>query len=305
MLLLPSPLLLSFLPLFLAPQDDAPEPFAPATADMVIAVGEGGDSWTLLDVVQDYAQLTGQSVRVDESTRALLEATPTGLTRSVVVPKDEVQSFVENLLADSQTFLRILRVQSPRLLAVESALVKNRVALRARAFQVLSRDLPLWRDHPALLVTTAVHLPEVDVRQLANSLRTLVTDTNVQVMLPAGASSTLILTGRAPWVADLVEIAYAVNETSGVATQPARFERFALRHADARDAAPLIEELVRSGRRLHSVAVTQPAPEVAATHPEARVLADARTNALLVVATEDDMESVRGLVALVDVPVED
>ncbi len=277
--------------------------FPDPAADMIITAAEGDASWTMMDLVRDYGRLTNQSIQADRETRSSLESCSTGLGRSVSIPKAKVQSFFEGLLVENRFALEIVHADQPRLLRVSSFSTRSDSALRARARFVPSGEVAAWASHPAMVITTTLHLPNVDVRQLSNSVRMLVTDPNTQAILSVGNTNSIMLTGPAANVADWAEImlladAYSVNEAEEPKHQP-EYHRFALDHADARVVAPMIEELVASARV--SGPVQQQGAFPADQTPKARVLADSRTNALVVMCTPSDLPKVTELVKLFDV----
>jgi hypothetical protein len=309
------PALLLALPPFAGPTQDA-DPgrgadalFAPATADMVIPAGDSGDAWTLLDVLQDYSQLTGQHVRMNAATREYLAGQAAGLTRSAAVPRGEVQSFVEGLLVGHDCFLTVERTAEPRLVSAHWLNgYRNPMQVRELALHAEEAELARLSVHPALMVSAAIDAPNVDGRQLVNSMRILLTDSNRQVLVPAGASNTILLAGPAPWVRSIVRLVRAADESSRreAAKATAVFVRLPLVHASAAQVAETVEELMRASTRPGAESDQQgmPRPYADRNRIEARVLADARTNALLAAVLPADVERLRALVALVDVEAE-
>ena len=270
--------------------------FPAPSDDLVIAVGEGGASWKMMDLVQEYARLTNQHIQVQDDTRQYLESTATGLTRSVVVPKAEVQTFFEGLLVENHFVMTVIRESDPRLLGITSLNTSGRNVLRAKAHFVPEQELGAWRGHASVLIQTVVHLPNTDVRQLSNSMRTMITDTNTQQMLPAGNSNSMVLVGYATTVADLADMLRIVDDASAKEAQSPTYRRFALKNAVAADVAPLIEDLLDAANN-RGRAVTQGGPPPV---PSARVVADPRTNALVVMCLPVDLPRVEELVALFD-----
>ncbi|MFT5475802.1 MAG: hypothetical protein ACI8Y8_001135 [Planctomycetota bacterium] len=190
--------------------------FPEASADLTLDVGDDGSYPNMMALANDYAQLTGQHLLIGTETRAILESSPTGIQARIVVPKVHVQAFFETLLIENQFMLQLLRESSPRLLTIQSLRTQERNTARARARLVPREHLELMRDHPAMLVTTTLALPYTDVRQLSNSMRTIITDANTQQMLPAGNSSSLVLTGFGTATADLVLMLERIDAESKV-----------------------------------------------------------------------------------------
>lgn len=278
------------------PAQSPESPFPTPSDDLVIPMAEDGGSWTMMDLVREYGRLTNQHLQVREDTRALLEGTGIGLTRSAVVPRAGVQSFFEGLLVENDFVITVLREAEPRLLGITSLQTSQGSTLRASAHLVPEEELQAWRDHAAVLITSVVHMPNSDVRQLSNSTRTMIADINTQQMLPAGSSQSMIVTGYADQVAKMARMLRIIDDSAARETSSPGFRRFALEHASASEIAPLIEDLfvaASSRPALVQGAATPP--------PNVRVVADPRTNALVVMCLPGDRERVETLVALFDV----
>lgn len=275
--------------------------FPMPSADMVVAVGEQGDSWSVLDMALDYGRLTNQHFIIDDETKGYLEANRTGLRRSLVVPKSEVQGVFEHVLAQNDFVMLVLRQKDPRLLGIVSLQTGRRNNIRSRALFVPGTELERWASHKAILITTVVHLPHTDVRQLANSMRTMITDANTQQLLPAGNTNSMVLTGFASNVAALARMLEIVDQAAATEVEEPTFERLPLTHAQAAVAAPIVQELIDASIRLVDGSDRGPYPNAPRGHVAARVVADERTNALLVLAMPTDMVRIRRLVQLVDV----
>ena len=173
-----------------------------------------------------------------------------------------------------------------------------RNTVRKRAVFVTADELEAWAAHPAVLIQTIVSLPHVDVRQLSNSLRTLITDANTQQMLPAGNTSSMILVGFADQVAHMATMLRKANEAARVQAVEPAVERFALQFADAGQVAASVEALASP-----ILASTQRSGAAVQGHVQSalRVLPDIRTNSVIAVALPDAMPVVRRIVALLDV----
>jgi hypothetical protein len=83
----------------------------------------------------------------------------------------------------------------------------------AQRVEVPAERLHELADHPALLVRTSLDLAPLDVRQLATSLRGLLTDTNIQALVPAGQHS-LILQGTGQHVLHLTGMLRSVQRAA-------------------------------------------------------------------------------------------
>lgn len=201
-----------------APADHAAAVLAFPMADgpLEIPAGVGREGYSIWDLLQAYAGATDQHVIANEETLNFCQQSRLNLTTSMSVPPQQLQTVVESLLVQNDFVMRVVHTGSPRILAVTSLNTGARTNIRDSAVFVPSDRLEEMRAHPAMLFTTTVNLPKTDVRQLANSMRTLITDANTQQMLPAGATNTMLLTGYGSALADLIEMLTRIDEAAVV-----------------------------------------------------------------------------------------
>ncbi|MFT7074523.1 MAG: hypothetical protein ACJA0P_000523 [Planctomycetota bacterium] len=286
---------------------DVPSPvtldglFAPATEGLALAWPEDSEGITVLDVVSAYGLATGQRLAINQETRQLLGQTRAPLDRATSVPAPAVQGFVEALLRSSNCLLTIDRSSEPRLIGVHSLLTQGRNGIRARAMSIDSARSDVLRGHPAVLFSTVVNLPNVDVRQMVNALRTLITDANTSQMLPAGSTNSIILIGFGPMVADRVEELRAVDAASVKPDVTVSHELVRLQNADAANIAPLVEHALTTSRELRRPGSNgqQGPQQQRAIHVS--VLANSRLNGLLVTCRSEDLDEARAVIAQLDV----
>ena len=275
--------------------------FAPATEALALAWPEGSEGITMLDVVHAYGLVTGQRLAISKDTREILEQTSAPIDRATSVPATEVQGFVEALLRSSNCVLTIDRSSNPRLVGVHSLRSQGRNAIRARAISIDSTRIDVLRRHPAVLFSTVVDLPNVDVRQMSNSLRTLITDANTSQMLPAGSTNSMIVIGFGTNVADRVEELRVIDAASAKTKVTVSHELVRLKNADAAAIAPLVESALTTSRQLRTPrSQGQQGPQRQGP-VLVSVLADSRLNGLLVTCRSEDLEEARAVIAQLDV----
>ncbi len=181
--------------------------------------------------------------------------------------------------------------------------------IKQRAVYVLPENLEDYADQPATLITTVLHLPNVDARTLQTQLRALITDTTTQGMIAAGEHS-VILQGFGSYIYSLAKLLELVDsESVGEEEIPPVFDVIPLEFAAAEDVADLVEQLLEAQR---TSSRTQSRPRSEGQGPggllqnqgvESRILVDGRTNSLLVMAMPDEMPRIKDLVARLDVEV--
>jgi hypothetical protein len=199
----------------------ARDPFPAPKEGISIKVTAEGEP-RLDAVLNDFSRVTGQTLIMTRDVRAAVQATSTGLSRSVDVPAQEVYPFVEAILAQND-FMLIPRLdREPRLLAVENLNSNRRNAIRSEAIFVPADQVAAWSRHPAILVTTVLDLAHVDVRTLSNSMRVMFTDQNMQQLVPVGNSNSLVITATGTMVASLATVLQAVDASAAAAEEQHR-----------------------------------------------------------------------------------
>ena len=268
----------------------------------------------LLDFVKLCQEATGRNFTPGPGTDDLLSQANVVMFGPKRIPKEDFYQFFQ-----IQMFINdfvCVEVGPPHisLILIQSLQggPRSTTNIKQRSTYVLPEDLPDYEDQPATLITTVITLKNIDTRQLTTSLRGLLTDTNTQTLLSAGDRS-VILQGFGSYIASLAQLLKIVDEESAIAddVQPV-FDVIPLEFAAPEDVAALIEELLEaqnSARNLNNRNRQVGGEGVAGTlrgnEVEAKILVDARTNSLLVMAMPEEMPRIMDLVARLDVDVPD
>jgi hypothetical protein len=187
--------------------------FPQPTAGISIAAGPGEDM-KLEKLLDEFSKVTGVALLATPETKTVLAKSTTGLNRGIDIPASEVYSVVETVLIRNDLALVPLHDREPRIASVVALTQGGSQVLRASALFVPARDIAAFARHPAVLVTTFLDLPHVDVRTISNSMRTMFTDANTQQIIPVGNSNALIVTGFGGTVAGLVRLLQEVDENA-------------------------------------------------------------------------------------------
>jgi type II secretory pathway component GspD/PulD (secretin) len=279
--------------------------YSQAAKDLHLVFDENSKTLTIYDVLVAYGELTDQNFTFTDDVRSYLTASKLNLTHSQVIPKDNVQSWVEHLLSENDFLLDPLTGQGPHLIAVTHAGFLQGGGRTPSAIAVPVEELDRWGDHAATVISTVVTLSNLDVRQLLNSMRTMIGNAYLPTLLPAGNSNSLYISGRAPWVVEMAQMLQTINSAAKTShradpAQEMQILRFPLEYAHAGSAAELVEELI-----LSMVVRRNPASTTTIQAGPVRVLADPRTNALLATVKPELVEQLKQAVALIDVEVTD
>ena len=323
------PLLLSAAPATLAPA--APSaPIAPLAApapltalqdgqppiqvlgdDYILNFPEGeqpGEGMNLAEFVRACQQVTGINFTYADDTRNFLTQKRITLLGTKTVPKKDFYSFFQIIMFINDFVCVEVGEGSLSVIKIESLQGGGGRGAQSRADGILvdEEDLPQYAAQPATRITTVINLPNTDVRNLANNLRTLMPDQTFGQMLAAGNSNAIILTGYGSTVAAMARMLRIVDEASRTEVVTPVFEVLQLEYAAADEIASLVEELLDAGRRATQ---GQNRPQQGATtqmsagQQEAKILVDPRSNRLLVMAMPDDMPQIKELVAKLDIDI--
>ncbi|MEM7311426.1 MAG: secretin N-terminal domain-containing protein [Planctomycetota bacterium] len=280
--------------------------------NFIITVSESDqDRPTLEDFVNICQEATGRNFTYNDQTQSELKTKKLFMYGQKRIPKQDFYRFFQIMMFINDfvcvdvgpPHIAVTLIQS-----LTGAAATSGRGIRQKAEYVLPEDLEDYADQPATLVTTVLHLPNTEVRQLTTSLRTLFTDTNTQGMIAASDHS-VILQGFGSNIAALAKLLRLIDEEAGrIDSVDPVFDVIPLEFASAEDVADLIDQLLEAqnsarsrpggneGARGVSSALQQ-------GDAEAKILVDLRTNSLLVMALPEDMPRIKDLVAALDVEV--
>jgi len=278
----------------------------------IITFSEGAspdDTMNLADFISACEQATGRNFTYIDETHEMLKNAKIRLLGQKIVPKEEFYSFFQIMMIINDFVCSQVGPDHLAVILVESLKTQARATVKLKAVHVDPEDLDLYEDQPAVLITTVIHMPNTDVRQLSNSMRTMLTDANTQQMLPAGNTNSMVLTGFGSSVAAMARMLRLVDEASKTDIVLPEFEVIPLEYAGADEIASTIEELLdASTRAAQGLAQQNPAAagatgQLVRGRTETKIMVDPRTNSLLVMAMPDDMPRIKELVARLDVEV--
>ncbi len=269
---------------------------APKTG-ITLHVGDNGNEMSMFDLCAAYAQVTGQRATYGEDTESLLKQRRVKLDRSLDVEPEDLQLVFETMMIGSDFVIIPVLGEPTPIFHVDSLQGAGRSNLRANATYVDPDDAVILENHPAVLFTTTVQLPNVDVRQLSNSMRTMITDANTQQMLPAGSSNSMVLVGFGSNLSALRSMLLIINDAAGanVEDMMARVEVLRIENADAEDLAKIIS--LTFGANLPQ------GPQGPQRYRPLTVLSDERTNSLVIRGTRDQVARIKELVVELDIEI--
>ncbi len=190
--------------------------FAVPETGMLIKGGPEGQL-SLRAFLREFGSITGETFLYDPETAQLLDSATPGLDRDIRVDATDMYGVMQDLLVQNRFVLVDVRRQAPRLLRVVA--VQSRVGqlLRGWAKFVPEDELDAYAANTAMLVTTSMHLPNLNENDVSNRLRVLTVDNNLERITAVPGTQQVILTGPA---AQVGEWARLLRELNSRATPP-------------------------------------------------------------------------------------
>ncbi len=266
-------------------------------------------SVTLLDFIKICEEATGINFTHGEEVLQELQTKKVRIFGVKRIPKEDFYAFFQ-IVMFINNFVCTRVGPEPLAIVVVQPISgpggRPSTKLGNEAVYVLPEELDEYADQVATPITTVLHLPNVDVRQLGNSLRTLSPDATMMQAIPLADTNSIILQGFASNIVSLARLLEIVDRESAIDTDIVpTFDVIPLEFAAAEDVADVLEQLLEAGRNN----LRQPQQAQGATgalrqgQGEVRILTYPATNSLLVMALPDDMQNVKELVARLDVDV--
>ena len=282
-------------------QDDAGAAdalYPPARSPITIEVSsDGDDTMSMYELAKAYGDVTGQAISATEDTKGMLKNSRVPLDRFIEVPRNEVQTVFESLMLESHFIVAPSGTDEVPIVVIESLVGPGRSGIRNRAISIpSSKIMEVGHAHPATILMTTIELPNVDVRQVSNSMRTIITDANTQQMLPAGNSNSMVLIGMGAQIEDMVRSLEAIDDASKLSGKDTeeRIDIVTLKHGNAGQLDAIISRLFGLG--------AQPHPQQGFVRPYVHIASDLRTNAIILRGLESRVDEVRALIESLDTP---
>jgi type II secretory pathway component GspD/PulD (secretin) len=265
-----------------AADEDKPEVRIQVTKDMELQA--------FLDMV---SQSTGSPILYNPMSQRI-RAQKMGSTFSLSVPKDRLFDTFRAILSFYELTLVPIGPKGYEIfLVIDSRSTNNFV--KNKAIPVKHEELPQFADRDGLYISCAIPVRHVDnLTTLRTALSTMVSPAGIGRVHEVPGTKTIIVMDFAPTVA---AIATLIREMDKPNTDEEVLESIELTHANAKDVAASIQELYatpasnsqQNSRR--GVVVVKPRP---------RLVAFPARNAVLVRASQSDLETIRGLITKLD-----
>lgn len=275
----------------------------------ILNFDETNEGLTLEKFVKICQVATGTNFTYVQETAAALSKTPLRMYGSKRIPKSEFYSFFQIMMIMNDFVCSRVGPEHLAVVLIQNIQGNNRTQARQNAVYVTPDELDKYADQPAVLITTVIDLPNTDVRNLSNSMRPLFPDQNTQQLIPVGTTNSVVIMGFGSQVASTVKMLRFIDEASrDTQLVVPEFEVVPLEFAAAEELADTITELLESSRRAAQARTQQQAAQgvtgqLQQGQTESKIMVDARTNSLLVMAMPEDMPRIKDLIAKLDTEV--
>jgi general secretion pathway protein D len=173
---------------------------------------------------------------------------------------------------------------------------------RAQAPVVEMNEIAKYKDNPGMLITTTIQLKYIAARETMTSLNFYFQNQQLESIRPVENSNSLILTGFAN------KIYYITKLLKLMDVEPieieSEFVKRELKYAVAEELEPVLTNLLAAARNLRPGQQAQPRAQGGLVEPEPKILAEPRTNSMLVTGSEKDLKKIQNWIDVLDVEVD-
>jgi general secretion pathway protein D len=262
----------------------------------------------LAEFITSYQRISGKAIHYEQKD---IENQKIFQLGSKVVPKDRFDIYFGAVLRNLDFLMVQFGPEDAGFLALRKLgqQTRGQQALKTQAQIVLPSELPKLADNPGLLATTSILTKYLPAREAVTTLQLYFADTATESIRNIEGTNTILMTGFANNLQGIVRLLGEIDK------EPADFyplvTKRKLNHAVADEIQPVLKELIDaymgSGRTATGGAQPggrQRGPGLPGIEPEPTVIADARTNTLLVTAGAKTMEKIVQWIDLLDIEVD-
>ncbi len=212
----------------------------------------------------------------------------------------------ENFFAFFQTILRIYGYAvvkrgegDTEVYEVASLSSQQRMDVKTAARFVPCEELSQYSKDEGTVLLTTVKFKYMDPRQAASTLRPLFSDNiNFSQVVSVGDSNSVVIMGFAPWVWTIYRMIKLVDVPPDI--EKPQVEILRLQYASADELEPIITDLISASSGVKGGRRQGVSGRLMANYVEPKIMAEPRTNSLIVVAMKDDLPNIESLVVKLD-----
>lgn len=186
--------------------------------------------------------------------------------------------------------------------------IANSDKIRQRANFYPVDQLERIRTKAGEVIMTTIPLKYVKVDSVRAAVSAFMNQRAAEFNAEVLSANALVVMGFAPTVYALYQVLQAMDQPTAAATL--KFEMLRLEHAVAEELAPIIADLIATGQGsggglARPPRIVQGEQQLSPNQekPEPKIIADPRTNSLVVYAVDSDLNEIKRLIAALDVAV--
>ena len=267
-----------------------------------ITIAVAPEGLTLEEALQMATRDTGRNfVYLSERQLQTKKIYMPGITE---VPREQIYDFWQAIFRSSGFAMVPMGPEGGEFILIEP--IDSSKILKTAATYVSSDELPKWRRKAGEVILTTILLQYVTVSHVRQAVTNIIQARTAEFIHEVQSANSLIVMGFAPTVYAISQLVKAMDVPSGSATL--KFEMISLENAVAEEIMPIITDLIETTAGQPQAARNQPrraGVPPGQEKPSPKIIADPRTNSLVVYAVESDMNEIKRLVAALDTPVHD
>jgi type II secretion system protein D len=220
--------------------------------------------------------------------------------RSFTAPADKIFDVVRALLTFEEVVL--IPIGPPRYVvyvAMDARTLASQYILKNKPLyvEITDENAKEYEVQDGLFIATTIKVKNMDsLRDASTALRRLTTANNIGSVQEVPAARAFVVSDFAPNVVAIYKLLREMDvQPQGKKVQTAYIE---LVNATAEDIEPILTDLFTGKQRLPVGGPNQPGGEI--VDPEPRIIADMRTNQIILYATADDIAEITELVRHLD-----
>lgn len=294
---------LTAIPNRLLAQDPAVAPPAGGAQEDFYDISFTPEGISLEEAIQLASKFTGKPFHYKDSEfRGKPKIMMTGVVR---VPKTRIYEFWQAIFVTQQFAMIPMGPGDGDFVVVES--ITNSQMIRQRAGYVPEERLREVAAKAGEVIMTTISLKYVKVENVRSAMTQILTNRQSELQAEVPSANAIVVIGFAPTVYALYQILKAMDQPTAATTL--KFEIIKLKFAVAEELQPIIADLIQTGaggaggpgRGIPRG--VQPGEQPLAPGQERiepKIIADGRTNALVIYAMENDLAEIRRLVDALD-----
>ncbi len=257
--------------------------------------------------LDEAIQIAGSSTgRAFKFTDADLKNKPKIMvTGRMTVPKSALYEFWQAIFVTAGFAMVPMGPTGGEFVQVEA--IANSQLIKQRANYLPLEDLKKYQMKAGEVVMTTIPLKYVKVESARNAVQQLLANRQSEFVMEVPSANAFIIVGFAPTVYAVYQIMQAMDVPS--ASAALRFDMVRLENAVAEELVTMLTDLISAttqpGAPGQPRPVRNPAEGITAGTeiPEPKIIADPRTNAIVIYAVDADLAEIKRLIAALDTKV--